>query len=168
MGLFTDRERAELGRSMEIGVEGKGGESVRHDFAPRQRPREDDAAGHLGSLMQRVAKTALQEIDDLIAELRRRRERLLSETARVQCEIIEYAKLNQSAVQSTKTITERLSNLKQFLDARAISEVRDEGISNENGRESEAEAFTQQSDRTFGDQAEPTAALHSRYRQMLG
>jgi hypothetical protein len=165
MGFFTDRERAELGRSMEIGVEGKGGESARHDFAARQRPREEDVAGQL---MQRVAKTALQEIDDLIAELRRRRERLLSETARVQCEIIEYAKLNQSAVQSTKTITERLSNLKQFLDARAISEVRDEGISNENGRESEAEAFTQQSDRTFGDQAEPTAALHSRYRQMLG
>jgi hypothetical protein len=103
MGFFTARERAELGRSVEIGVEGKGGESVRHDFAPRQRPREDDAAGHLGSLMQRVAKTALQEIDDLIAELRRRRERLLSESARVQREIIEYAKLSQSAVQSTKT-----------------------------------------------------------------
>jgi hypothetical protein len=159
MGLFTDRERAELGRSMEIGLEGKGGESARHDFAPRQRPREEDAAGQL---MQRVAKTALQEIDDLIAELRRRRERLLSESARVQREIIEYAKLNQSAVQSTKTITERLSNLKRFSDAQAISEVHDEGLSNEKRRESEAETFTQQSDRTFGDQAEPIAALHSR------
>jgi hypothetical protein len=159
MGLFTDRERAELGRSMEIGLEGKGGESARHDFAPRQRPREEDAAGQL---MQRVAKTALQEIDDLIAELRRRRERLLSESARVQREIIEYAKLNQSAVQSTKTITKRLSNLKRFSDAQAISEVHDEGLSNEKRRESEAETFTQQSDRTFGDQAEPIAALHSR------
>ncbi len=162
MGFFTARERAELGRSVEIGVEGKGGESVRHDFAPRQRPREDDAAGHLGSLMQRVGKTALQEIDDLIAELRRRRERLLSESARVQREIIEYAKLSQSAVQSTKTITERLSNLKKFPDAQAISEIHDEGISNEKRLESDAEAFTQQSDRTFGDQAEPTAASRSR------
>ena len=159
MGFFTARERAELGRSMEIGVEGKNGESARHDFAPRQRPREEDAAGQL---MQRMAKTALQEIDDLIAELRRRRERLLSESARVQREIIEYAKLNQSAVQSTKTITERLSNLKKFPDAQAISEVHDEGLSNEKRRESEAETFTQQSDRTFGDQAEPIAALHSR------
>ena len=159
MGFFTARERAGLDRSMEIGVEGKGGESARHDFAPRQRPREEDAAGQL---MQRMAKTALQEIDDLIAELRRRRERLLSESARVQREIIEYAKLNQSAVQSTKTITERLSNLKKFPDAQAISEVHDEGLSNEKRRESEAETFTQQSDRTFGDQAEPIAALHSR------
>jgi hypothetical protein len=110
--------------------------------------------------MQRVAKTALQEIDALIAELRRRRERLLSESARVQREIIEYAKLSQSAVQSTKTITERLSNLKKFPDAQAISEIHDEGISNE--KRLESEAFTQQSDRTFGDQAEPTAASRSR------
>src|SRR5215470_4257443 len=131
MGFFTARERAGLDRSMEIGVEGKGGESARHDFAPRQRPREEDAAGQL---MQRVAKTALQEIDDLIAELRRRRERLLSESARVQREIIEYAKLNQSAVQSTKTITERLSNLKKFRDAQG--EVHDEGLSTEKRRES--------------------------------
>jgi len=157
MGFFTARERAELGRSMEIGVEGKNGESARHDFAPRQRPREEDAAGQL---MQRMAKTALQEIDDLIADLRRRRERLLSESARVQREIIEYAKLNQSAVQSTKTITERLSNLKKFRDAQVY--VHDEGPSTEKRRESEAETFTQQSDRTFGDQAEPIAALHSR------
>jgi hypothetical protein len=159
MGFFTARERAELGESVEIG---KDGESVRHDFAPRRRPREEDAAGHLGSLMQRVAKAALQETDDLIAELRRRRERLLSESARVQREIIDYAKLSQSAVQSTKTIIERLSNLKKFPDAQAISEVHDEGISNEKRGESEAKAFTQQIDRTFDDQAEPTAALRSR------
>jgi hypothetical protein len=71
--------------------------------------------------MQRVAKTALLEIDDLIAELWRRREKLLSESARVQREIIEYAKLNQSAVQSTKAITERLSSLKKVPDFEDIS-----------------------------------------------
>src|SRR5260221_14120273 len=108
MGFFTARERAELGTSVEIGVEGKGRESVRHDFAPRQRPREDGAAGDLGSLMQRGAKTALQEIDDLLAELRRRRENLISESPRVQREIIEHAKLSQSPVQSTQITTQRL------------------------------------------------------------
>ena len=143
MSFFSARERAELGRSVETETEGKGRESVRHDFAPRQRPREDDAAGHLGSLMQRVAKTALQEIDDLIAELWRRREKLLSESARVQREIIEYAKLNQSAVQSTKTITERLSSLKKVTNAAVMSEPHFEGISNEEHRASEAQALTQ-------------------------
>jgi hypothetical protein len=141
MGFFSARERAELGRS-ENGVEGTDRESVRHDFAPRQRPREDDAAGHLGSLMQRVAETALQEIDELIAELRRRRE-----SARVQREIIEYAKLSQSAVESTQIITQRLSSLKKVPDASVMSELHVEDVSNEKHRASEAEAFTQHSDR---------------------
>ena len=123
MGFFTARERAELGTSVQIEVEGKGRESVRHDFAPRQRPREDGAAGDLGSLMQRVAKTALQEIDDLLAELRRRRENLLKESARVQREIIEYAKLSQSVVQSTQIITQRLSSLKKVPNASVMSEL---------------------------------------------
>jgi hypothetical protein len=112
MGFFSARERSELGRSVEMGVDGKGRESVRHDFAPRQRPRDDDVAGYLGSLMQRVAKTVVQETDNLIAELRRRREELLTESARVQREIIEYAKLSQSAMQSTEIIAHRLSALK--------------------------------------------------------
>ena len=145
MSFFSARERAELGKSVETGAEGKGRESVGHDFAPRQRPREDDAADHFGSLMQRVAKTALQEIDDLIAELWRRREMLLNESARVQREIIEYAKLNQSAVQSTKTITERLSSLRRVPDASVMSELHVEDISS---RASEAEALTQHSERT--------------------
>ena len=148
MGFFTARERAELGTSVRIEAEGKARESVRHDFAPRQRPREDGAAGDLGSLMQRVAKTALQEIDDLLAELRRRRENLLSESARVQREIIEYAKLSQSAVQSTQIITQRLSSLKKVPNASVMSELHVEDISNEEHRASEAEVFTQHSDRT--------------------
>ena len=128
MGFFTARERAELGTSVQIEVERKGRESVRHDFAPRQRPKEDGTAGDLGSLIQRVAKTALQEIDSLLAELWRRRENLLSESARVQREIIEYAKLSQSAVQSTQIITQRLSSLKEVADASVMSKLHGEDI----------------------------------------
>ena len=51
----------------------------------------------------------MREIDDLIVELRRRREGLLSESARVQNEIVEFAKLSHSAIESTKIITERLA-----------------------------------------------------------
>jgi len=91
--------------------------------------------------LQRVAKTALQEIDDLLAELRRKRENLLSESARVQREIIEYAKLSQSAVQSTQIITQRLSSLKKVSDASVMSELHVEDISNEEHRASEAEVF---------------------------
>jgi hypothetical protein len=143
MGFFSTRESAEPDTSVEMGVEGKGRESVRHDFAPRQRPREDGAAGDLDSLMLRVAKAALQGIDDLLAELRRRRENLLSESARVQREIIEYAKLSQSAVQSIQIITQRLSSLKKVPGASVMSEPHVEDISNEEHRAGEAEVFTQ-------------------------
>ena len=140
MAFFSARQRPELGT--DIGVEGKDRQSAGHDFVPRQRPRDDDGAGHLSSLMQRVAKTALQEIDELIAELRRRRENLLSEGARVQREIIEYAKLSQSAMQSTKIITQRLSSLKKVPDA-SVKE-----ISNETPSESGTEASAQYIERT--------------------
>ena len=48
MSFFTTRERAELGKSAEIRVEGKVRELVRRDFAPRRRI----FAGHVGSVMQ--------------------------------------------------------------------------------------------------------------------
>ena len=92
-------------------MEGKVRESVRRDFAPRRRPADNDLAGHVGSVMRRVAESSLQEIDDLIVVLQGRREELLSESARVQREIIEYAKLSQSTMQSTKIITDSLSYL---------------------------------------------------------
>ena len=61
MSFFTTRERAELGKSAEIRVEGKVRESVRRDFAPRRRPADNDLAGHVGSVMRRVAESSLQE-----------------------------------------------------------------------------------------------------------
>ena len=60
-------------------------------------------------VLQRATAVSLREIDDLIVELRRRREGLLSESARVQNEIVEFAKLSHSAIESTKIITERLT-----------------------------------------------------------
>jgi len=147
MAFFSARRRPELGT--DIGVEGKDRQSVRQDLAPPQCPRDEDGAGHLSLLMQRVAKTALQEIDELKAELGRRREKLLSESARVQREIIEYAKLSQSAMQSTKIISQRLSSLNKFPDA----SVKD--ISNEKQSESGTEASAQYSERTSADQGQP-------------
>jgi hypothetical protein len=54
----------------------------------------------------------VQEIDRLMGELHTLRELLQSEGARVQREITEYAHLSQSAMQSTKIITDSLSKWK--------------------------------------------------------
>src|SRR5262245_55778535 len=108
MSFFTPRERAALGKSAEIRGQGRARELVRHDFAPRARPRpaeprlaephpaesqpaESDISGHVGTLVTRVAASSMQEIDELIVRLQQRREQLINENARVQREIIAYA-----------------------------------------------------------------------------
>src|SRR5262245_58872957 len=138
MGFFTSRERGELGKSAEPRMhehEREEREVVRHDFAPRRRPAasEPDLTGHVGTLMRRVADTSLQDIDELIAKLQRRRQQLLSETERVQREIVEYAKLSQTTMQSTKIIAESLAHFnklpapvpsfKKVADAPRLSEL---------------------------------------------
>jgi hypothetical protein len=74
-------------------------------------------ATSIGSLLQRVAGSSVQEIDQLIAELQAMRTSLESEGARVQREIIEYAHLSQSAMQTTKVIAENLARRKIHTDA---------------------------------------------------
>ena len=53
MAFFSARRRPELGT--DIGVEGKDRQSVRQDLAPPQHPPDEDGAGDLSLLMQRVA-----------------------------------------------------------------------------------------------------------------
>jgi hypothetical protein len=138
MGFFTTRERAALGKSAEaVRPQRKVRELTPQDFAPRRRPAENDLAGHVQSLMQRVTDNPLQQIDDLIGDLRRRRQQLLSESARVQREIIEYAKLNQTAMQSNKIITESLAHLNRALGPSGTEAQVAEDVSAEQDAEQE-------------------------------
>ena len=171
MSFFTTRERVELGKSVEITAEEKVREVVRSEFAPRRRRSDNDLAGHVGSVMQQrpadnnlgghvrsvirqVSESSLQEIDDLIVVLQRRREELLSETARVQRAVIEYAKLSQSTMQSARIITESLSHLNKVPAPPHKSECNVGDISNEEHRDSGGAAFAQHD---MGGQAGVTA-----------
>ena len=135
MAFFNARERAALGKSVEIKVQGKVRELVRQEFTPRRRPAEPsftddggpvlrrrppqpDFTNDAAAMVRRATDSSLQEIDDLIAILQRRREKLVNETARVQREVIEYAKLSQSTMQSTKIIAESLEHLNKVRDPR--------------------------------------------------
>jgi hypothetical protein len=123
MGFFTTRERAELGKSTEASksteatVQKIAREPVRRDFAPRRQAVAPDLTGHVGVLMQGVTEKCLQEIDRLVAVLRQRREQLLAESARMQREIIAFASLNQSTMQSTRIISENLAHFVKVPDA---------------------------------------------------
>ena len=99
----------------DTGVEGEIREFVRRDGQALRRAPENDSelvAHNIGTLLQRIAGTSVQEVDRLIGELQQLRELLHQEGARVQREITEYAHLSQSAMQSTKIIAESLSHWK--------------------------------------------------------
>jgi hypothetical protein len=147
MGFFTARERTELGKSRQtqLRVQGRAQEqvrnSVRDDFVARRRLPDNDLAGHVGSPFERATATSLREIDDLIVELRRRREELVSESAHLQSKVIEYAKLNQATIQSTEIITERLANLNKARDVNPMMEPNVENTSNGDDRGSRSEEY---------------------------
>ena len=139
MAFFTGR--SELGKSPQTQLRTQGSAQeqvrklVRDDFATPQRPAENDLAEDIVPPLQRAIAISLREIDGLIVKLRRRREELLRESARMQSEIIEYARLNRSTIDSTKIITERLANFNKAADADTIREPTIES-SNQEDRES--------------------------------
>jgi hypothetical protein len=123
MNSIKAREPTEFDKSADIGMEGEIREFVRRDVATLRRPPESDSemvASNIGSLLQRVAGTSVQEIDRLIGELQTLREMLHNEGARVQREIVEYATLSQAAMQSTKIIAESLTHWKRTPDAPSL------------------------------------------------
>jgi hypothetical protein len=123
MTVIKSREPTDAEPAAATEVEGEIREFVRRDTASLRRQPESDSdlvANNISSLLQRVAGTSVQEIDRLIAELQTLREMLSTEGARVQREIVQYATLSQSAMQSTKIIAESLSHWKKVPDAPSI------------------------------------------------
>jgi hypothetical protein len=111
-------EPADLDKSTESAVEAEIREFVRRDVATPRRSLEADGeavANNISTLLQRVGGSSVAEIDRLTSELRSLRELLQSEGARVQREITEYARLGQSAMQSTKIISEKLAERPTFI-----------------------------------------------------
>jgi hypothetical protein len=114
MSLRRSCERAQTNETVEVfsKLEGEIREVVSGGTrAPRlQQGKENELiATHVGSLVQQVSGTSVQEIEKLIAELHMLRETLQNEAARVQREIAGYAALIQNARQSMSTISESLS-----------------------------------------------------------
>jgi hypothetical protein len=84
--------------------------------APPRRPENEGTliAGNIGSLLQRVSASSLQEIDALISELKVMREKLHEDGRRVHRQIVQYASLSQTAMQSTRAISESLGQWKKM------------------------------------------------------
>ncbi len=116
MGFFTKRERNELDRLRERTVHEfvppHEESNTRQSVPPHQevRTRREPTAQDLGPLLARASGNSLQQIDDLIDGLQSMRDRLSDEAARVQREMIAYARFSQLTVDSTKVVSESLRN----------------------------------------------------------
>ena len=86
-------------------------ESVRQNAAHiRHEPENaNQVVTDVNSLVQRVADVSLDQLDDAIVDLRQLRDFLHSEGERIQSEISGYLQLSQTAMGSTKIITDKFA-----------------------------------------------------------
>jgi hypothetical protein len=123
MNSLKSSERAQVNEAVGVfsKLEGEIRDLVRRDATapPLQQGNDSElAASNVGSLVQRVSGTSVQEIEKLIAELQILKDMLQNKRARVQREIVDYAMLTQGARQSMRTISESLSFWKNDRDAK--------------------------------------------------
>ena len=102
--------------------EGEIREFIRRDVAPWRRRQDPDNPGDppgesVNMLVQRVAGSSLNEIDNVIGELRSVRDFLRNEGDRVQREIAGYATVSQTAMASMKVISESMAQWRNSVGA---------------------------------------------------
>ena len=111
MSLFKEPP-TDLDKPIESAVAAEIREFARRNVATPRQPLQVDSelvANSISTLLQSVAgSSGPAEIDRLMAKLHTLRDLLQAESARIQREITEYAHLSQSAMQTTKIITESL------------------------------------------------------------
>ena len=113
MSIFA-RKASEPDEKVAADVKGKIGELVGRDIVePQRKPANDGeaAVSDLDLLLQRVSGNSVQEMDRIINDLKMLREQLQREGERVANEIAAYASLSDTAIQTTETISARLSKI---------------------------------------------------------
>ena len=99
-------------------LEGQIRECVRKDSTSIHAYTEasESAVNGVCSLVQRVAGTSLEEIDNMIVELQNVRVFLVSEGERLQRELADYGKLTRATLRSSRIVTDSLPSCKLIAD----------------------------------------------------
>ena len=84
----------------------------------RVAEREDDQmpTENLSDLLGQVSESSTSQIDDLVGDFGRLREKLRTDGDRIQREIDEYNRLSQQVMQLTKTISESVEKVRASVD----------------------------------------------------
>ena len=121
MSILKSRELARSGRQAEI--EGNIRELVRQQGGAIRQPEaaSEQATSELSNLLRQVSLQSTGEVDRLIDDLRRLRDKLEEQGNRVQRDIVEYAALSQSVVQLTKIVSDGMTHVRRVPDAPSIT-----------------------------------------------
>lgn len=96
-----------------------------YEFAKYRRPSEDrDAESDsgelptekLGELLGRVSENSTNQINDLVGDFGRRREKLQTDGERIQSDVAEYRTLSEKVMQLTRTISESVQKVRGSAD----------------------------------------------------
>jgi hypothetical protein len=94
------------------------------DLPPQQRGgtprRSDDNGGQASSLMERVTLESTFEIDRLIDDLNKLRQRLEDEGNRLQRDLADHSSFSQSVIQLTNIVSDSMAQVKMVSDAPSI------------------------------------------------
>lgn len=85
----------------------------RNDTVAFNQSLEDITAESLRNFMRDVSATTLRDISDLITELESLREQLRADGVRAERELLEYARLGQSATQLASIASQSMIGVKQ-------------------------------------------------------
>jgi methyl-accepting chemotaxis protein len=87
---------------------------------PSARAAESDddqmPTENLSELLGRVSENSTSQIDDLVGDFGRLREKLQTDRERIQREIEEYRALSEQVMQFTKTISESVEKVRASVD----------------------------------------------------
>jgi methyl-accepting chemotaxis protein len=88
----------------------------------RVAEREDDQmpTENLSELLGRVSENSASQIDDLVGDFGRLREKLRTDGERIRREIEEYSRLSEQVMQLTKTISERVEKVRASVEPQEI------------------------------------------------
>ena len=94
------------------------GSSMHNLPRARAAEREDDQmpTENLSELLGRVSENSASQIDDLVGDFGRLREKLRTDAERIQREIEEYSRLSEQVMQLTKTISESVEKVRASVD----------------------------------------------------
>jgi len=85
----------------------------RNDTAAIDQSMEDVTADSLRTFMRGMSATTMREISDLITELESLRDKLRADGIRAERELVEYARLGESATQLATIASQSMAHVKQ-------------------------------------------------------